>query len=124
MCSVARSWNLRLNIDECVVMRFGAFNANNLGCSYSIDGKLLKCVTSHRDLGVLVDSKLRFHNHVYSVVRKARGLANKLLRSTICCSSISMVSLFVSHIRPIMNFCSNVWHVGYLDNVRLLASEQ
>ena len=51
--SVARSRNLRLNICKCVVTRFGTCNAaNNLGCSYSIDGKLLNFVTSHRDLGV------------------------------------------------------------------------
>ena len=37
--SVARSWNLRLNINKRVVMRFGVCNAgNNLGCSYSTDG--------------------------------------------------------------------------------------
>ena len=38
-------------------MRFGACNSgNNLSYSYSIDGKVLNFVTSHRDLGVLVDS--------------------------------------------------------------------
>ena len=122
ICSVARSWNLRLNVDKCMVMRFGACNAgNNLGCSYSIDCKVLKFVTSHRDLGVLVDSKLRVHDHVRNVLRKAGGLASELLQSTICRSSIFMVSLFVSLIRPILGFCSNV---GCLGGVRLLESVQ
>ena len=41
VCSVARLWNLILNIDKCVVMRFGACNAgNNLGFNYSIDNSL------------------------------------------------------------------------------------
>ena len=35
-----------------------------------------------------------------------------------------MVSLFISHIRPTMDFCSNVWNVGYLCDVRLLESVQ
>ena len=34
------------------------------------------------------------------------------------------VSSFVSHIRSIMNFCSNVWNVGYLGDIRLLESVQ
>ena len=98
----------------------GACNAGNkLGCSYSIDGKLLKFVTSRKDLGVLVDSKLCFQDHICSVVRKVEDLASELLRSTICHSSIFMLSLFVSHIRSTMNLCSNVWNIGYLD-VRLL----
>ena len=56
VCSVARSWNLRLNIGKGVVRRFGTCNTrNNLSCGYSIDGKILDFVTSHRDLSVLVD---------------------------------------------------------------------
>ena len=76
------------------------------------------------DLGVLVDSKLRFHDHVHYVVREAGGLASELLRSTICHTSVFMVSLFVSHIRPIVDFCSNVWNVGYFGDIRLLESVQ
>ena len=64
---------------------------------------------------MLVNSKLHFH-YVCSVVRKAGGLASELLQSTISCSSI-MVSLFVSHIRPIRDFCSNIWNVGYLGGI-------
>ena len=60
----------------------------------------------------------------YSVVKKAGGLESELLRSTICHCSIFMVSLFVFHIRPIMNLCSNVWNIGYLGDLRLLESVQ
>ena len=35
-----------------------------------------------------------------------------------------MVSFFVSHIRLIMDFCSNVWNVGYSGDIRLLESVQ
>ena len=112
--SVARSWDLRLNINKCVVMRFGAYNAGNrMDCNYCIDGKLLEFVTYHRDLDVLVGSKLHFYDHVW----KAGGLASELLHSTICHTSVFRVSLFVSHIRPIMDFCSNVWNVGYFGDI-------
>ena len=56
--------------------------------------------------------------------KESRGLENELLHSTICHSSIFMVTIFVSHIRPIMDFCSNVWNVGYLGDIRLLESVQ
>ena len=35
-----------------------------------------------------------------------------------------MITLFVSHIRPIMDFCSKVWNVCYLGDIRLLESVQ
>ena len=53
---------------------------------------------------MLVDSRLRFHEHVRDVVWKAGSLAGELLRSALCCSSEFMVSLFISHIWLIMNF--------------------
>ena len=56
VCSVIRSWNLRLNI-KCIAFRCGAYNPHNkMDCTYSADGKRLEIVTSHRDLGVLKDS--------------------------------------------------------------------
>ena len=72
---------------------------------------------------MLVDVKLKFHDHVRVVVRKAGGMVGELLLATVCRSPF-MVSLFVSHIRPIMDFCSCVWNVGYMMNVRLLESVQ
>ena len=103
-----KSGNLRLNSNRCVVMRLGAHIADKK--MDLIIALMANCWSlSHpRDLGVLVDSKLRYHNHVRNVVRKVGGLASELLRFTICRTSVSMVSMFVSHIRPIMNFCSNV----------------
>ena len=73
---------------------------------------------------MLIDPELRFHDHVWSVVWKAGGLAGELLRSTVCHTQHFMVSLFVSHIRPIMDFGSSVWNVGYLGDIKLLESVQ
>ena len=35
-----------------------------------------------------------------------------------------MVALFVTHIRPILDYCSCVWNVGYVGDVTLLESVQ
>jgi len=126
--AVASSWNLRLNPDKCVAMRFfrGSFDWSQLGDSavYSIDGIPLEFVQSHKDLGVLVDTGLRFHLHIRAVVGQASGLANNMLRSTVNRSPEFMILLFTSHIRPILDYCSAVWHTGYLGDMRLLESVQ
>ena len=83
VCSLAKSWNLKLNINKCV-MRFGVSVGIRLTGNYDIDGVPLKFVSSHRDLGVLVDIKSKFHDHERSVVRKACGMVGKLLRATGC----------------------------------------
>ena len=81
-------------------------------------------MTSHRDLGVTVDKTLKFHIHINLVVNKAWGLDNQLLRCTVNRSPGFMVSLFVSHIRPIMDYCSTVWNLGYAGDLKRLESVQ
>ena len=121
----SQSWNLKLNIDKCVAMRFGKRSLHNFSMvRYSIDGRELEFVTSYRDLGVVVDCSLRFHVHINIVVGRAGALMGDLLRGTVCRSRDFMVSLFISHIRPIIEYCSCVWNVGYLADVRRLESLQ
>ena len=82
-------------------------------------------VHTYKNLGVIIDSKPRFNEHIRVVVGKAGGLMNELLRSTVCRNREFMVTLFVSHFRPIIDYCSSyVWNIGYLGVIRLLESLQ
>ena len=122
----AGSWNLKLNPTKCVIIRFGQGTRSQVddSNSYWIEGKRLQFVSKHRDLGIVVDSSLKFHNHVGQVVGKVGCMMGDLLRSTICRSKDFMVTLFVSHIRPIIDYGSCLWNVGYLGDVRKLESLQ
>ena len=125
---VSSSWNLRLNLDKCVVMRFGSrsngMSNNGINSGYLLGGSPLKLVYTHKDLGVLVDADLRFHAHIASIVGKATGLLHQLLRGTVCRSMQFMNTLLVSHIRSLLEYCSTVWNVGYLGDARRLESIQ
>ena len=55
-------------------------------------------------------------------MRKAAGLAGNLLYSTVNQSPEFMVTLFVTHVRRILDHCSCVWSVGYLRDVNLFSS--
>ena len=35
-----------------------------------------------------------------------------------------MVALFTTHVRPILDYCSGIWNVGYVGDVTLLKSVQ
>ena len=123
---MARSWSLSLNRSKCVVMRFGSrpFYESGSDSGYKLNGISLSLARSHRDLGVLVDVSLRFHLHVNSVVQRATSLINQLLRATVCRAPDFMVTLFVSHIRPLIDYCSSVWNLGFIVDSRRLESIQ
>ena len=97
--SIAESWNLKLNPQKCVVIRFGDRHSDVLSRSgYWLGGSELRLVQSHKDLGVTVDCTLKFHGHVDIIVNKANAFANQLLRATVNRSRDFMLTLFVSHI--------------------------
>ena len=73
---------------------------------------------------MLVDSGFKFHRHVDFIVGRAGSMMNNLLRSTVCRSIGFMVTLWVTHIRPLIEYGSCIWNVGYLQDVRRLESIQ
>ena len=117
------SWNLKLNPSKCAVIRFGS-NRGIGPPEYNIFGVRLDHVVKFRDLGVIVDESLRFHAHVDLVVGRTSSMITNLLRSTVCRDSEFMMTLWVSHVRPLIEYGSCVWNVGYLMDVRRLESLQ
>ena len=128
LTDIASSWNLSLNVGKCVVLRlsrqFAECNVVGNEFEYKIGNRTLEIVENHRDLGVIVGSGLRFYVHVRDLVRKAAGLASNLVCSTVNKSSEFMVALFVNHIRPILDYCSCIWNVGYVSDLTLLETIQ
>ena len=125
LTDIACSWNLSLHVGKCVSRFSRRFVGGNVGneLEYKIGYRSLEIVENHRDVRVIVDSGLKFHIHVRDLVRKAAGLARNLLRSTVNRSEF-MVALFVSHVRPILDYCSCIWNVGYVSDLTLLETVQ
>ena len=44
----------------------------------------LLSVDSYKDLGIIVNTELKFHRHIRTIVRKSSGMSVNLLSSTLC----------------------------------------
>ena len=124
----SESWGLNFNTGKCAVLRFErgttAWDTVEPLQHYILDNSDLTMTDCQKDLGILVDNSLKFHAHIKSTVNKAAALANNLLRSTKCRSSEFMLAIYKTHIRPLIEFGSTVWHTGYLGDLKLLESVQ
>ena len=120
----ASSWGLKLNESKCAVIRFQRKSHSLPPPRYHIDQSPIQQVHSHPDLGVLVDSDLKFHRHIRNTAHKAGGLAQNVMKATVCRSPGFMMTIFCSHIRPILEYCSCVWHTGYRGDLRVLETVQ
>ena len=117
-------WGLKLNRDKCAVLRFTRNYREQVSPLYLLGGSPLPICKSHCDLGVLVDNKLKFHEHVACVAHKAFGLCQSFLKSTVCRTPEFMLFLFVTHVRPLIEYASCVWNTGYKDDIRKLECVQ
>ena len=79
-------WGLHMNKAKCAVLRFSRKFRNQSQPLYMSDGTPLPVHHSQRDLGILVDDSLKFHEHIASVTHRANGL----------CYAITLVSLSVA----------------------------
>ena len=73
---------------------------------------------------IYVDFRLKFNRYVDNEKGRTGSLMNKLLRSTVCRSVEFIVSLWVSHLLPLTEYCSCLWNVEYLGDIRRLESLQ
>ena len=120
LSSTAASWGLHMNVKKCAVLRFSRFSSLLGPPLYTLYGQPIPCLSSSTDLGVLVDTDLKFHGHVQKIAHKAGGLAHSFLRSTVCRSQQFMLFLLTTHIRPLVEYCSCVWRTGFVQDSRLL----
>ena len=64
----ADSWQFKINFDKCHVIHFGHKNSN---FEYYFDMHKINVSKCEKILGVWLDDKLSFKEHVYKIVKKS-----------------------------------------------------
>jgi len=103
-------WQMSINISKCFVLTVGRTCGSSL---YSINNEKLPFSNTANDLGVCVDSKLRFSCHYDNIVAKAHQRASLILRCFLCRDPSVLFRAFVTFVRPVLEYCSPVWSPVY-----------
>ena len=120
LCTTSESWGLHINTDKCAVLRFSRGSRGTPLAHYTLNGHCLPTPTSHGDLGVIVDNSLKFHEHIDSLTQKVSGLCHSFLKSLVCRSPKLMLFLLTTHIRPVLEYGSCLWHTGFVGDMQKL----
>ena len=89
-----------------------------------MDGSPLPVSLSHCDLEVLLDDRLKFHDHIRSVAHRAIGLGHSFPKLTVCQSPEFMLFLLKTYARPLNECASCVWNTGYKEDLLKLVQVQ
>ena len=72
---------LQFHPGKCKSMRISSRAESDIVHNYYMNGQLLEQSYEEKDLGVIIDSKLRFDNHISSKIKKANSLVGLIRRS-------------------------------------------
>ena len=87
----------------------------------------LKCcapVKNVVDLGVTIDSKLKFSTHINGIAAKAHKRANLITRYFMSRDLTSLVRAFTIYVRPILEYCSVTWNPMLKNDIETLENVQ
>ena len=116
---------LRLHPGKCVSMRIASKNKREIGkCNYNMDSYQLETVAIEKDLGVIVDNNLSFQTHIEMKVKNANKLVGLLRRSFTHLDGKMFKQLFISIVRPHLEYCASVWNPYLKKNIELIENVQ
>ena len=108
----ADTWQFCLNADKCKVLHLGRQNRHHkykmrkYGSNESVE---LHSTELEKDLGVNVDTSLKFSQHVEIQVNKANRLLGLVRRSFVYLDSQTMKMLFIAIVLPHLKFGYVAW---------------
>ena len=117
----ARKWQLRFKTDKCESMRKTHTRAKSI-MQYMLD-KPLKNEKSFKDLGVTISKDLSWDNRI-SITNKANNLLGLIKRSVGTTNVNVFSTLYLSLVRPILEYAVRVWYPYLVKDIRALEGTQ
>ena len=106
----SQKWQLPFNTSKCKVLHLGH---NNPCHQYKMNGQKLQMIEEEKDLGVVIDNELKFHNHTSTVVKKANSKLGLIKKSFACLDESILPTLYTSLVRPHLEYGNSIWGPHY-----------
>ena len=110
----AAAWKMNLNATKCKSFKI-SLKRNLINSAYKIDGTILENVSAMKDLGVILDQKLTFSDHISSIVSKANRSLGLLIRSFQAAAprcrleKKALIAAYNANVRSILEYCPVIW---------------
>ena len=101
-------WQLNFNVDKCI------WAATSHCRQYRLGRDTIATSDVERDLGIIIDNKLTFHEHCSSVVAKANRLLGLIRRSFEYINADIILHLYESLVRPVLEYGNIIWGPHYI----------
>ena len=117
---------MEFNVEKCKIMHLGT---NNTERSYNMGDTNLQTTEEERDLGVLIDHQLDIGRYIRTIVGRANRVLGMIRVSFACMNKRMFLSLYTSLVRPLLEYCVQVWspykkkYISLLERVQRRATK-
>ena len=111
----SRDWLLNFHQEKCCHMRIGSSTTDSTYSMKEVDNNgdtkrhSLAQTEAEKDLGVIIDNKLSFKNHIAKATAKANSRLGIIRRSFDFLTEKTFVQLYKSMVRPVLEYGQSVW---------------
>ena len=112
-------WQMRLNVSKCELLCISN-KRSPVRPAYYINNCHLQWASSVKYLGVVVDSKLSWNDHISHISSKASKTLNLLRRHMFTCHASSKHKAFRALVLPILDYASTIVVLGGFVGVDLI----
>ena len=104
------TWQMNLAIEKCFCL---PLMRNGISVSplshFSLYDQQLQNVENARDLGVIVDQKLNFNEHISLITHKALTRCKLILKCFKSNNISLLLKAYVTYVRPLLEYCCTAW---------------
>jgi ribonuclease P/MRP protein subunit RPP40 len=117
----ADKWQMQFNKDKCIVIHVGRANSK---FEYTLGDISLKKAINEKDLGVIVDSSMKFSEQCNVAIKSSNSLLGLIRRTIQNKTSKIIVRLYKGLVRPKLEYCIQAWRPFLRGNVQNLEKVQ
>ena len=120
----SREWLLKFHPDKCHVLTLGKFDKIMHTERYKLGLLELEHVFDEKDLGVIMDSELKFDEHINAKIKKANTMIGLIRRSFAFLDGKLFKQLYTSFVRPHLEYCQSIWSPHLKKDIKIIESVQ
>jgi len=113
-------WQLEMSVGKCAFICIGHSSGDINAHQYLLGCGNLPVKNDIRDLGVTVDQSLKYSVHIDQITAKAKRRTGLLFRCFITRNTNILLKAYITYIRPLVEYASNIWspvQVGLIEKI-------
>ena len=112
---------MQFNASKCKVLHFGKKNQKH---QYKLGDFVLETADSEKDLGVHVQNNLKCEKHIDEAVKRGNRILGQIYRTMEFKSKENILPLYLSLVRPHLEYCVQAWSPHYKKDMAKLEKVQ